>query len=605
MRDSLNSRILKERFPEVYKKFFSKCQLVVSAPHFFTWAGEYVAYWGGIAILQKTPLRIYLGLELSPVSSNRGNIIIENDIVSYSIKEDKFKPDQYEHSAQERLLDFLNDTEPSFKIEKQTLKIHILSELPLRATGSTTAMSSALAVLLFLQSQVLKPNDIKGWKDSFSSDLIQNNKFKFDSVFRLAWKILAAFRGEYASGTAVFAVLLPSFLPVFYCMAGKKNLNLPIEVETNYDILEKVPVFGGRVEELFHLKKIPSWPIDFALISLGESRGVSSFSTQKLQDIFREANKFVDKDFKKFFNLKKELKPFFCRKNDIWQANLQVMNALNIRILMKMGELLKSGQREDILRDFLRAIDKHQILFLLLGVNPLQINIANSIIHQEASKVDDLGAGVKSASTTKKDIILVAVPAGRMSKIIERAALRIKKELNLELQIIYASWLDGIEQEGIKIEQDLERKIYSGFISENTVYVRDFSQKNPVNLLLSSEEFNKRKKEIDLLLIEEEGKIYIKGKPLTSKELHSKKATIKLLKILLEKRGQEVLNSELPRSSYSQDRYELQGKIIIPLIKAIEKRTKKKLDFKISGGIINFSLKLNPNLVKIWLVKNS
>jgi len=553
--------------------------------------------------LQKTPLRIYLGLEFSPALKKRRGFIIEIDSVSYSLKEDMFKQDRYEHSAQERLLDFLNNqANLPFKKEKQNIKLHILSELPLATTGSTTAMSSALSGLLSLQAKILKPDDVRAWKNSHSRALLKDNKFKFNSVFRLAWKILAAFRSEYSSGISVFTTLLPSHLPVFYCMSEKKNLKFPIEAGTSYNILEEIPVFGGRLEEFLSLKKILSWPIDFALINLGESRGVSSFSTQRSQDIFEESNKFVNKKLKDFLAFEKEAKPFFCKKIDIWQATLQVMNALNIRILMKMGELLKTGPREDIIKDFLRAIDKHQILFLLLGVSPLQINIANSIIHHEAGKMDDLGAGIKSASTTKRDVILVVAAQGKLSSMLEKASLRIKKEFNLEPQIIYASWLDGIEQEGIRVEQDLTRQICSEFISENTIFVKDFTQKNPVNLFLSPEEFNKRKKEIDLVLMEKESKIYIKGSPLDSKEIHSKKATINLLKFLLAKKGQQAINNELPASCYTKDRYELQGKIIIPLVKAIEKRTGKKLDFKAEGGIVNFSLKLNHRPVRIWLV---
>ena len=63
------------------------------------------------------------------------------------------------------------------------------------------------------------------------------------------------------------------------------------------------------------------------------------------------------------------------------------------------------------LREFLRAIDKHQVLFSLLGLLPKTVDSVTSIIHHKARKLDDLGAGLKSVSTTKKDIILFATPA--------------------------------------------------------------------------------------------------------------------------------------------------------------------------------------------------
>ncbi len=608
-RNSLNSEVLKNRFPDVYREFFSKCQLVVSAPHFFTWAGEYTGNWGGMVIMQKIPLRIYIGLELIPISKSQNRISIEDDAKSYSIKECRFKQDRYEHPIQQRLLKFLNDNY-SQKKKNQNIKLHILSELPLGGSGSISALSSILASLLALKNRDIAFKDIQKWKDCSSQDLIKKKSLKFDSVFRLAWKISNICQGEYINraivgasvGATVFNVLLPSNLPVFYSIIRGKNTKLSLDIEENYEILDQIPILGGRIEELFDFKEIPSWPIDFALVSLEEPRGTSHFSTQELQEAFSKTNKFINKNLREFFLLKKIPNPIFGHKNNDWQAILQVMNATSVHILMKMGELLKEGNREDALRIFLRAIDKHQILFLLLGFNSPQVNAVDSIIHQETYRIDDLGAGVKTVSTTKKGVILFATSRGRLEQIIEPIISRVKKELKLNLNIIYASWLDGIETEGTKIEQDLEQEIYSDFISKNTVYVRDFTQKNPVNLLLSPEEFEQRKKQIDLLLVENEGKIYVKGHSLTSKKLHSKKATIKLLKILLEQKGKEIFNNEFPVSSYAKDRYELQSKIVIPLLRTIQKRTKKKLDLKIKGGIVNFSLQLNPGQVKIWLV---
>ncbi len=179
----------------------------------------------------------------------------------------------------------------------------------------------------------------------------------------------------------------------------------------------------------------------------------------------------------------------------------------------------------------------------------------------------------------------------------------LEKELGVKLQLGYASWLDGIEEEGVKIEQYLDKKIFSDFVSKNTVRILDVSNKKQVNLVLSPEEFNKQKNKIDLLLDEKENKIYVRGKMLTSRELHSKKTAINILKILFQNVGKEVSNRELPSSSYSSDRYELQGKITSSLIKIVQKRTKKKFDLKVRGGVVDFFLKFNPSNVKIWLVK--
>lgn len=594
-RNPLNSKVLKHRFPKIYREFFSKCQIVVSVPHFFTWAGEYAGYWGGMMLLQKIPLRVYIGLETSPSAKKQGLITIETDAKSFSILENKFKPDQYEYLAEQRLLKFLNSRFCLLKQKAQHFKLHILSELPLGSTGSIGALSSALAVLLSLRNYNISQEQIKNWSYCRSRDLIKKNNLKFNSVFRLAWKICTAYHGNYTSGATVFNVLLPSDLPCFYCIPNSKNIKLALNVGAKYKSLDKIQVWGGRIKELFKLKQVPSWPIDFALISLGEPRGITSFSTQELQEAMQKTNKFAKRKFKEFFKPNK--------KHNTWQSALKVINFLSLQTLINLGQLLKAGHRHDLLREFLQTLDKHQIPFLLLGLTSSKIDMTKAIIHQEACQIDDLGAGVKSVSTTNKGVILFALPHGRIQPIIQKIINRVKIELGLDLNIMHASWLDGTEKQGVKIEQYLEQKIYSDFVSKNTFFVKEFDKtgKSAI-MLLTPEEFKNKSKKIDLLIDDVKSKIYVMGKVLASKEIHSASASIKILKILLQNLNKEITNHSLPESSYSRDYYELRGKIASPLIKAIEKRTKKKLAFQVKGSVTDFSLKLNLEHMKVWLV---
>lgn len=62
-RITANSENLKKTFPKVYEDLFSKSSVVVSAPGSFWWTGEYSGSQGGVSILQKIPLRVYVGFE--------------------------------------------------------------------------------------------------------------------------------------------------------------------------------------------------------------------------------------------------------------------------------------------------------------------------------------------------------------------------------------------------------------------------------------------------------------------------------------------------------------------------------------------------------------
>lgn len=590
-RNSINSKVLQKKFPKVYREFFSKCQIVTSAPHFFTWAGEYVGYFGGVMVLQKLPFRIYIGIEFLGDESGTERAVISTGSLAYSLQENKFKKDQYEHLAQERLLDFANQHIAKDK-SKQLFKIHILSEVSLGGSGSAGALCSALALALELIAGKINNADILKWEETETSELIDNKKYKFENVFRLAWKMMAAYIGRETSGATVFASLLPSKHPVFYNLKLPKDLTLPLDIGDDYSLIDKIEFQGGRLDELFKVSNGASLPIDFGLIFLGEPRGTTPFPTCQLKDDMTDVASFLKKHFKEQNGFNKNL----------WQQGLGVMNFLSSQVLMKLGAVLKTGARENTLREFLRAIDKHQILFSLLGLLPKTVDSVTSIIHHNARKLDDLGAGLKSVSTTKKDIILFAFPHSRMRDVINKTLPELEKELGLDIKLGYASWLDGIEKIGVIIEQFLKKEIYSDFVSKNTISVREFDGKGKTGaLLLTPEEFEKRKEKVDILIEEQKGKIYIRGDLITSKELHSSRATIKILKELLKQSGKEISSRELPVSSYSLDRYELQGKITGPLLKAIEKRSRKKFPLTIKGGVTDFKIKLDSGNYVIWL----
>ena len=593
IRDSLNSAMLKKRFPETYREFFSKCQIVVSAPHFFTWAGEYVGYWGGLMLLQKLPLRLYVGLESLPKTKEQ-NVTIGLNSQSYSLRKGKFQPDQYDHLAQARLVQFINKNWGR-KLKKQPFRIHLLSEMPFGGSGSSGALCSALALALHLQDKDVSLQNLKDWRQQKSSELIKNKKFRFNLIFRSAWKMLAAYRGAETSGATIFATLLDSVYPVYYLLKKSKTLVFPFNIGEQYQLIDQVDFEGGRLDELFKIPSHRSWPMDFGLLYLGEPRGTFPFSTSPLEETTKTVADFFHHNFPQ---------STFGESKGLWNDScLKVMNFLSGDVLLKLGTLLSNGHRTDNLREFLRSVDRHQALFLLLGLLSNTANAVNSIIHHQASKIDDLGAGVKAVSTTKKDIVLFVLPADQRREILADICAILKKEFSLEVQLGYASWLDGLEERGVKIEQALGQKIYSEFISKNTVVVQEFASGQTANRVFSPEQFAGEKKSADVIIMEKTGRILIKGQNLTSKELHSQKAAIKIIKILLAKIGQEVPNSELPPSSYAYDRYELQGKIIAPLIKIVSQKTKKQLNLTIHGSISEFFLKLYPSNLRIWLVK--
>jgi len=66
--------------------------------------------------------------------------------------------------------------------------------------------------------------------------------------------------------------------------------------------------------------------------------------------------------------------------------------------------------------------------------------------------------------------------------------------------------------------------------------------------------------------------------------------------------GKEIQNKELPASGYCKNKNEMIGKIILPLIKLIEKKIGKKIPLICKWSIYEFYIKLNNSDVTIAII---
>ena len=207
----MNSQKLKDKFPAVYRDFFSRCQKVVSAPHSFFWTGDFSGFYGGLTILSKLPLRFYIGLE----EIEKGSFEINPEIISYIPANKKF--------SKARLDDYLIK-ELSYLMGEvlKGYKIHFLTEITLGTSlGGLGAMSSCLAKL--------------------------TGKEK---IFEAGWKIARELQRGRTSGATTFNAIYNSPYPIVFFSKGEK-------------------FWGKKLSDIFHLPAVPIWPIDFGLIFSG------------------------------------------------------------------------------------------------------------------------------------------------------------------------------------------------------------------------------------------------------------------------------------------------------------------------------------------------
>lgn len=147
---------------------------------------------------------------------------------------------------------------------------------------------------------------------------------------------------------------------------------------------------------------------------------------------------------------------------------------------------------------------------------------------------------------------------------------------------------EGQEEEGIRIEQYQELGIGGTQTEKEELTIWRNGDKEHV--YIPKEQYEKVRQETDLFLDVIQGKIWIGGKPMSSKELHSQNQTIFLLQAILEHPAQQISNHELPRSSYSTNRNEISSKILSPLKRILKEEGRGECPFVLEGRLGTFQI---------------
>ncbi|MCX6806705.1 MAG: hypothetical protein NT135_01110 [Candidatus Berkelbacteria bacterium] len=608
----MNSRSLQNKFPEVYRQFFSKCPIVVSAPGNFFWSGEYAAMFGGLTIKQNVPLRSYIGLEASNT-----NKVESGQSIAFIPSKAKFAswivPPGAARKVRTILQKFLLENH-----QKTGFIYHILLEVPSGCgLASSGAFAAAVALAAYLHCGLIDMPKIKKWSETKLSELTKDSQF--NKVFRLAWKIESTYHNQSSSGAAPFAAITGSALPIVYFtekrtgdLVSHPKARFPVNIADDYDLINEIDYRAYRLEELLELEGLKAdsinlrgfseWPIDFGLIYSGDT-GLTEASIKSLGNIEDSLLESFSGWKKYFSKIKlKDAKPLFYEiikqpKELALDPYLKSISVISMEILSGLVSVFTRGSSKVDLQHLFNSINCNQGFLKTLDVSsPLIDEICYSINKQVIELGDELGAGCKLTGAGKKGDILFAVNYHGLRDQIDNIIDKLCQETKENIWLDYASWIDGIEEEGARVEQNLVAKIYSKFISSGSILIKSFNQAGMVQPeLMTLEDFEKEKSKIDLLIDKIERDIYVGGKKMTSKEIPSSSATGEILTILLNSMGKSIANYQLPESSYAQDRNEMQSKIISPLVKTIKKYTGKNLPLKITGGLAEFRIKLEPS----------
>lgn len=578
-----NSENLQKTFPKVYEDLFSKSSVVVSAPGCLWWTGEHGVLDGNFAILQKLPMRVYLGLE--PTTSHEVKI---GSYLYFSPGDRKILPALLEEPLATKLITFLKE-QP--EIQKGGLILHILTELPpSRGLNSSGALAVALSTALNIFWDKLSQKEVLDWGLLPTEKLLKDPNFH--KTLYQAWKFESIFHGDVTSGCTVLGPMVAGDYPVI-CFPPPHDLTHKQEYwEKRYSHLDSKKISGVRLNEFFGFKSLPSWSFDFGLIYSGDARSTSivmqtAFGRRKeLDEVLKNAKKFSFPE------------PYKLPETHTWKSYMNALKVNSLEVLLSLREVFEKGLSQKAMRDFFQALNRNQGLLNMVTVHSAAIESIENHLRQIVYEFgDEFGIGTKiSGGGLKGDVMFVTAYHG-IRESIPDILQRIGENMKLDFFLDYASWLDGIEDEAVVVEQNLATKNYSKFISPGSVFVRHFSSKgfNHTDIYTPAN-FEREKGARSLILDPVNNEVWIKKLKLNSKDIPTSITTIKVLKILLDNLGKSVKNTRLPESSYTADRNEFQSKIVSPLNKVLRKELNKELPIEIHGGFDDFTVKLSAEL---------
>lgn len=560
-RIEMNTKSLQKHFPDVYRDFFANNDLVVSGSFSFSWvpllSSKHVSNF--LRIKSKTPLKCYVWIK----KRKDNNIIIKN-VTIYDLIKKTFEiiPFSKINSEEEKIIDLLKEIS-----NESWFDIEILSEI---SRGHSFWFSGTFWALASY------------WINKFI------NKLSFDEVFINWWKIDHISRfGNSNWGSTINTLKETNWIHYYLTEKFDSSINLEELKDVNY-IFEKISD-NTEIKIPLDYMMIFSWlPTDTKQVEYYKSID---------KQICSKDQEYLKTKFSANF-LKKTNYDNFTKDDVIFDNLSNNLSILNIRTLKFFDKVLNWWYTENWINKLIDNINEYRHA---ISIIESQSNFAENFIYYfNKNKVNSEESLWITPGYYSKFWwwYIVATKPGISRATIEKTLEDIKN-IYPDAEIEYCSYLDGESSDGAMVEQFISEWVYSQYVDKNKFL---FKSNKWDNYIWDYNEIIEKEK--DWLLFDMiNNKIYLNWEKLTSKDIPSQNTTIEVITRLLEHIWEEISNKELPASSYSTNKNEMLGKIILPLIKLIEEKTKEQIPLVCKGSLNDFYIKMWDINIKIWVIK--
>lgn len=582
-RIKMNTESLQKQFKEVYEQFFAKNDMVVSGCSTGTlWPTGLWHRSKSMRIKTKVPIKIYAGVNINQswnVTFWEANIY-KSTWKCFERKEINDVIDKWKE-----IVDFVREFLHKHNCTSW-LHINLLSEW---WKGYSFSFSSCLAALLstvlYIVIGKITPKDLEDYKTFLESDI-----FRDITATARQMELINVYNNATSSNLFTF---YKSYTPAcFYCEEFDQNIPIWKVKDLKYSFTPFTKLFG--VEDNDYL------PFDYAIVFswLPNNTKKIEKSIQLDEKKLDKYSSFMQNDVLPITWLKKNVYFLDVINKWIYSQFVNLFSVLNVMILENFKKIYAEGGDEMNINNLIDTINSTRHLFYILERTHSDfIENLTSIFHQESKNKEKIWM-VNCYSGKVGGSYMVIMRHGTGRKYLFDAIEKMKVDYP-DVIVNYASWIDGVTDDGVMIEQYISSWVFSRYTTKDQVYVKTNTGQNYLgeyNDVLSTCKDG-------LLLDMINNKIYVKGRKLNSKDILSQITTINILDKLLDKIGDDVPNKEFEISSYSKNKNEMIGKIVIPLVVLLEKELGDKLPLICKWSIYDFYLKLNPTDIKISLIK--
>ncbi|MCX6823022.1 MAG: hypothetical protein NTX91_03410 [candidate division SR1 bacterium] len=579
----MNTKSLQNQFRNDYEEFFAKNDLIISGCFTGALAPTGIGHVSRFMRIKfKLPIKMYLGIN----GNQNGNICFSNFFI-YNITAHNFENKELRDMVDgetSKIIEYIKSFLKENKKE-QGIDINVLAEGGRRYSFSFSATFTAvLATALYLFVGKISSKDLENYEEFMKSDIFREIEITAREMSLLT---------RYGNASGGMHVLYKSYTPgLFYCEAFENNIN----IEEVKGLHRSFTPFST----LFDVEEHNYLPFDYAIIYSGSQRTYEKIEQgiQLDKKKFQKYQEFIEKSVLPITQLAKDIRFIEILKNGIYNQFVDMFSLSTVMILESLEKIYTEGEDINNIDHLIDTVNRVRYLFYMLEKKPSEFIEKFSSSFEETSHNKEKIGIVNSYSSKIGDNCMVIMKDGTNKKHFFEAIEKLKSEYP-DVEVPYASRIDGISNDGIKIEQHISEKKFSSYIQKDKVFCKNNQGES---FLGNYHEIINSHKE-GLLLDGIDNKIYLNGKKLTSVNLCSQSSTISILGKLLDNIGKDVGNNELEVSSYSKNKNEMLGKIVIPIISLIEKETGAKLPLICKGSIYDFYMKLNTDDFKVFMVK--